>query len=84
MEYVLFGNSVESVGEAAFVGCGSMKEFRLNEGLLTVGDLAICGAKVPTVIPRSVKEIEIDGFGQPVKVYKGSYAESYIVDCANN
>jgi len=84
LEFVLFGNSVENLGEGAFVGCASVKEIRLNEGLLTIGNLAICEADVPTIIPRSVIEIGRNALSQPVKVYKGSYAESYIVDYANN
>lgn len=84
LQFVVFGNSVESVGDGVFVGCASMKEFKLNEGLISVGELAICGAEVPTIIPRSVTEIGLNGFKQPVKVYKGSYAETYIVDYANN
>ena len=84
LEYVVFGNSVESVGQFAFIGCANMIEIQLNEGLLTVGEQAICSAEVPTIIPRSVTEIGLNGFKQPVKVYKGSYAESYIIDYANN
>ena len=84
LEFVLFGDRVENLGEGAFVGCASVKEIRLNEGLLTIGNLAICEADVATVIPRSVIEIGRNALSQPVKVYKGSYAESYIVDYANN
>ena len=84
LEYVLFGKSVETIGESAFVGCASMKEIRLNEGLVSVGKLAICNTEVPTIIPKSVTEIGPSGLSQPVKVYKGSYAEQYITNYAAN
>lgn len=84
LEYVLFGNSVESIGEAAFSGCGNVKEIKLNEGLLTIGHLGLCNAEVPTVIPRSVIEIGLNGLMQPVKVYKDSYALEYVIDVANS
>ncbi len=84
LEYVLFGDSVEEVGDYAFAGNPNVKEFSLNEGLLSVGTTAICEAEVPVLIPESVKEIGDNAFRQPVQVYAGSYAEEYIVDYANN
>lgn len=84
LEYIVFGDSVESVGNYAFVGCGNVVEIQLNEGLLKIGELAICDTEVPTIIPKSVTEIGLNGLSQPVKVYKGSYAEAYIVDYAKN
>lgn len=84
LEYVIFGNAVERVGDYAFVACVSMKELRLNEGLISVGEVAICNTELPTIIPKSLTEIGANALGQPLKVYAGSYAEAYIVEYAEN
>lgn len=83
LQYAIFGDNVEEVGRSCIINC-DLKELRLNEGLLKIGDLAFQKTEVPLVIPKSVVEIEGALLGDNVQVYAGSYAEEYIINFVEN
>ncbi|MGE5580456.1 MAG: leucine-rich repeat protein [Bacillota bacterium] len=57
-------DSVTSIGDGAFSGCGSMTAITLSENLETIGASAFyyCSALTNVVIPNSVKSIGDDAF----------------------
>ena len=50
---------LQSIGENAFGGCGSLAEVELNDGLKEIGVLAFCGSGIRSIdIKDSVTNLE--------------------------
>ena len=76
-------SSVTEIQTGAFAGCTSLAEVKLNEGLekLDSGVFTSCPIRELT-IPSTVNEIADLSYlsAATFKVYKGSYAEQYMID----
>ncbi len=63
LEYLVLGNSLESVGDFAFRGCKSIKELTLPDTLKTIGAAAFAGIGAEEiVVPESVTYIDDNAF----------------------
>ena len=88
-EYVVPAG-VETIGEAAFWMCASVKNVVLPEGVKQIDGLAFCGCEFlgSVALPRSVARIALDAFGPNVgpsvgnttlRVYRDSYAHEWAI-----
>ena len=82
LKYVVLGNSVKTIGGAAFVNT-NLQNLILNEGLEKIGEDDFSNMIYPPMnnegmdlkVPESVTEMHVIGFNLIVKA--GSYAEQY-------
>ena len=87
LQYVICGENVKTIEEAAFSCCANLKEIRLNEGLETIEELGLNVSSdqlADIYIPESATKIgpgalPMDG-RTLIHVKAGSYAEQYCQD----
>ena len=79
---VVLPASLTTVGEEAFIGCSSVQEIVLEEGITAIKSRAFAGIGAQEItLPRSLTDIADDAFagadGMTVYVYADSYAQAW-------
>lgn len=66
---VHFPDSVESIGEGAFEGCGSLQGITLEEGCVRIADRAFYGCPLESVaLPASLRQMGLQAFGETTQL----------------
>ncbi len=87
LQYVICGETLQTIGNNAFAGCISLREVQLNEGLEKIGDVSFgkCTSLKKVYVPETVTSISSISFYMmsedfTIQAKKGSMAE----ECANS
>lgn len=87
IQYVICGEGLREIENQGFSICENMKEIRLNVGIETVGDRALCtrsSQMTDLYIPDSITKIGVAAFDMEgtvlLHVKAGSIVEQYCVD----
>lgn len=64
MEHLIIPNTVESIGDYAFMGCRNLKSIKMGTGIISIGDCAFenCNALSSIELPEYVKTIGASAF----------------------
>lgn len=65
LQYVICGESLQTIGDGAFNGCTSLVEIQLNEGLEKIGETSFleCTSLKKLYVPETVTDISYISFG---------------------